>query len=151
MGVQLTRFSDLGLRVLMYLTQRAGPSPVTNAEIASQFRVPHNHLVKVVHKLGRLGWVETQRGRNGGLRLGVDPTLLRLGRVVRALEGTTQLVDCQDPPCVLRQHCLLKGVLDAGLESFYEELDRHTLAAICESGTGAALLTLRRKYDAARA
>jgi len=144
--MQLTRFADLGLRVLMYLTHERPDAPVTNAEIASQFQVPHNHVIKVVHKLGKLGWVETQRGRGGGLRLAVPATSLRLGDVLRQLEPTRALVDCDSPPCVLRQRCSLKGVLDDALGAFYAKLNESTLAELTKSRTAAALLTLHRKY-----
>ncbi len=144
--MQLTRFTDLGLRVLLYVSQHDRPSPVTSAEIASQFAVPHNHVIKVVHKLGQLGWIRTQRGRTGGVRLGAAPESLRLGEVVRALEELTQLVDCGDPPCVLRGNCLLKGVLDEGLGAFYAALNRYTVADMLKKRTRAALLTLHRKY-----
>ena len=147
--MQLTRFTDLGLRVLMYLTQHHGDAPVTNAEIAAQFQVPHNHVIKVVHRLAKLGWVDTQRGRHGGLRLAASADELRLGRVLRALEQVDQLVDCEHPPCVLRNRCLLKGVLDRALEAFYDRMDEHTLADVCKSRTGAALVTLHRKYEPA--
>src|SRR4051794_4907145 len=85
-AMQLTRFTDLGLRVLMYLTQPERVDAVTNAEIADQFAVPHNHVIKVVHKLGKLGWIRTQRGRGGGIVLGVSAATLRLGDVLRGLE-----------------------------------------------------------------
>jgi len=149
--MQLTRFSDLGLRTLMYLVQHDRVDPVTSAEISSQFVVPHNHVIKVVHKLGKLGWVETLRGRNGGLRLAADPAQLRLGQVVRALEASSQLVDCHTPPCVLRSGCQLKGVLDDALAAFYASLDQHTLADVTSRRTAALLTTLRRKYPHASA
>jgi Rrf2 family transcriptional regulator, nitric oxide-sensitive transcriptional repressor len=126
--MQLTRFADLGLRVLMYLTHERRELPVTNAEIASQFEVPHNHVIKVVHKLGKLGWVETTRGRGGGL------------------EPTHSLVDCDTPPCVLRQRCSLKSALDQALAAFYASLNEHTLAELCRNRTGNVLVTLLRKY-----
>jgi Rrf2 family transcriptional regulator, nitric oxide-sensitive transcriptional repressor len=144
--MQLTRFADLGLRVLMYLTHERPDAPVTNAEIASQFQVPHNHVIKVVHKLGKLGWVDTQRGRGGGLRLAVPAESLRLGDVLRGLEPTPSLVDCDDPPCVLRQRCSLKGALDDALDAFYANLNQHTLAELCRNRTANVLLTLHRKY-----
>ena len=144
--MQLTRFADLGLRVLMYLTHEQRETPVTNAEIASQFQVPHNHVIKVVNKLGKLGWVEAQRGRGGGLRLRVPASSLRLGKVLRALESTLPLVDCDAPPCVLRQRCSLKGVLDAAQKAFFDKLDEHTLADLAESRTSSVLVTLHRKY-----
>lgn len=144
--MQLTRFTDLGLRVLMYLTQHERLEPVTNAELASQFQVPHNHVIKVVHRLGKLGWVDTQRGRNGGLRLAAGAETLRLGTILRTLEGTPELVDCDEPPCVLKGRCLVKSALNAGLASFYAKLDEYSLADVAESRTGAALVTLHRKY-----
>jgi Rrf2 family nitric oxide-sensitive transcriptional repressor len=144
--MQLTRFTDLGLRVLMYMTQHNRPDPVTNAELASQFETPHNHVIKVVNRLAKLGWVETQRGRRGGLRLSVRPADLRLGLALRALEQTEQLVDCNHPPCVLKSRCLLKGALDEALEAFYQKMDERTLADVCRSRTGSALVTLHRKY-----
>lgn len=144
--VQLTRFADLGLRVLMYLTHEQRETPVTNAEIASQFQVPHNHVIKVVNRLGKLGWVDAQRGRGGGLRLRVPASSLHLGKVLRALESPRPLVDCDVPPCVLRQRCSLKGALDAAQKAFYDKLDEHSLADLAHSRTGAALVTLHRKY-----
>jgi len=144
--MQLTRFTDLGLRVLMYLTQPSRVDPVTNAEIATQFEVPHNHVIKVVHRLGVLGWVRTQRGRNGGIALGVPAEQLRIGDVMRALEETDQLVDCAKPPCPLRGGCLLKHALDAGLASFYETMNRYTLADVVSSATSSKLVTLHRRY-----
>jgi Rrf2 family nitric oxide-sensitive transcriptional repressor len=146
--MQLTRFADLGLRVLMYLTHERPDSPVTNAEIASQFQVPHNHVIKVVNKLGKLGWVDTQRGRGGGLRLAVPATSLRLGDVLLGLEATRSVVDCEDPPCVLKQRCSLKGALDQALASFYSTLNEYTLAELCRNRTASALITLHRKYAA---
>lgn len=146
--MQLTRFTDLGLRVLMYLSEEDRPEPVTNAEIAAQFQVPHNHVIKVVHKLGKLGWVATQRGRNGGLRLGVAAEQLRLGQVLRALESASELVNCDEPPCVLKGRCMVKGALNAGLAAFYAKMDEYTLADVCKQRTGAALVSLRRKYIA---
>lgn len=144
--MQLTRFSDFGLRVLMYLSQHDRAQPVTIAEIASQFNVPHNHLVKVVNKLGKLGWVATLRGRGGGLRLAVPPDQLRLGTVLRGLEGSTELIHCDEPPCVLSGRCILKRALDAGLQAFYRQMDEYTLADVCAHRTGEAIVTLHRNY-----
>ena len=144
--MQLTRFADLGLRVLMYLTHERPDAPVTNAEIASQFQVPHNHVIKVVNKLGKLGWVETQRGRGGGLRLAVPAASLRIGEILLGLEPTRSVVDCEEPPCVLRHRCSLKSALDEALDAFYDKLNEYTLAELCRSRTASALLTLHRKY-----
>lgn len=144
--MQLTRFSDLGLRVLMYLSHADREELVTIAEIATQFQIPHNHLIKVVNRLGKLGWILAARGRNGGLRLARPADTIRLGTVLREMEETTQLVDCDAPLCALSGHCLLKGALNAGLEAFYAKMDEYTLADVCKNGTGTAILTMHRHF-----
>lgn len=144
--MQLTRFSDLGLRVLMYLAHQDRPEPVTIAEIATQFQVPTNHLTKVVNKLGHLGWVSTLRGRHGGLRLAQAPTQIRVGEVVQQMEGHEALIDCAGLDCVLTGRCLLNGALNAALRAFYDELNRHTLADVCGKRTGEAIIQLHRQF-----
>lgn len=144
--MQLTRFSDLGLRVLMYLAHHDRTDPVTIAEIAAQFQVPTNHLTKVVNKLGHLGWVSTLRGRHGGLRLARAATDIRVGEVVRQMEGHEQLIDCAGLDCVLTGRCLLQGALNAALRAFYDELNRHTLADVCAKRTGEAIIQLHRQF-----
>jgi Rrf2 family nitric oxide-sensitive transcriptional repressor len=144
--MQLTRFSDLGLRVLMYLAHLDRPEPVTIAEIATQFQVPTNHLTKVVNKLGHLGWVSTLRGRHGGLRLARPAEQIRVGEVVRQMEGHEQLVDCAGLACVLSGQCLLQGALNAALRAFYDELNRHTLADVCTKRTGEAIIQMHRQF-----
>lgn len=126
--MQLTRFTDIGLRVLMYLTQPERDDPVTISEIADQFDISRNHLVKVVHFMAQHGWIITTRGKGGGLALAMQPCEYRMGQVVRSLEGTTALVNCNEPACGLRMGCNLRGVLAKALQEFYGFLDQYTLA-----------------------
>jgi Rrf2 family nitric oxide-sensitive transcriptional repressor len=145
--MRITRFSDIGLRVLIYLS-RAGEdrAPATVAEIASQFAIPVNHLVKVVGHLARAGWIQAIRGRNGGLRLCVDPSALRIGTVLRELEGDAELVDCEAQQCGLRQDCLLRNALSAGLRAFYDTMNGYTLADITKGGTGEQIVRMHRTF-----
>jgi Rrf2 family nitric oxide-sensitive transcriptional repressor len=145
--MRLTRFSDIGLRVLIYL-ERAGerPHPVTVAEIASQFAIPQNHLVKVVGHLARAGWVRALRGRNGGLRLAADPHRLTVGQVLRELEGDDELVDCEATRCALSLDCQLRGILKSGMRAFYAELDRYTLAHVTEGSTGEQIVRMHTMF-----
>jgi Rrf2 family nitric oxide-sensitive transcriptional repressor len=147
--MQLTRFTDLGMRVLMYLANVDGSrqGAVTIAEIAAQYQVPHNHMIKVVSKLSKLGWVAAVRGRKGGLTLGIDARLLTLGRVLRELEHCEELIDCGGGNCTLHGHCLLKGALDVALDAFFAALDRYSLADLAGSDTGVAIINLYRQYD----
>ena len=145
--MRLTRFSDIGLRVLIYLAH-AGErcSAVTVAEIASQFDIPVNHLVKVVGHLARSGWVTATRGRNGGLRLAADPASLTVGAVLRELEGDTELIDCEGDACLLRADCQLRAALKAGMKAFYEAMDSYTLARITQGATGEQIVRMHRNF-----
>lgn len=145
--MRLTRFSDIGLRVLIYLA-RAGEDrgPVTVAELATQFGVPANHLVKIVGHLNKVGWVKATRGRNGGLRLATDAAALRIDAVLRELEGDTELADCEGSDCVLRQDCRLRGALATGMRAFYDAMNGFTLAQITDGSTGEQIVRMHRRY-----
>ncbi|MEQ1142879.1 RrF2 family transcriptional regulator [Acinetobacter soli] len=124
--MQLNKFTDYALRILMYVS-RPSEFPYTIADIAKDLRVSQNHLVKVVHFMGKQEWIITTRGKGGGLRLNPKALEIRLGHIVRILQGDHQIVECHEPPCVMRAHCGLKGILDQALEQFYVSLDQHTL------------------------
>lgn len=81
--MHLTRFTDLSLRVLMYLTYRNRTSLVTVNELAQKFQWSRNHIVKVAHFLHLQGWIASFRGRSGGLKLAKDPSEYRIGEIVR--------------------------------------------------------------------
>jgi len=142
--MQLTHFTDLGLRVLMYLSHQGRETPVTISEIAERFAVSRNHLVKVVHFMAQHGWLLTTRGKGGGLALAREAGSYRLGAVIRVLEDITEVIDCAEPPCALRGRCQLKSMMDQALDAFFEVLDRYTLADAVASPTGEAIVTLHR-------
>lgn len=128
--MRLTRYSDYSLRVLIYLALRAGHR-ATVEEVAESYGISRAHLTKVVHALGRAGFVETIRGRGGGLRLSRSPDAINVGDVVRHTEGRMDLVECFDPEtssCRIEPACALRGVLEEALDAFLATLDEHTLA-----------------------
>jgi Rrf2 family nitric oxide-sensitive transcriptional repressor len=128
--VQLTRYSDYALRVLIYLAVHRGRL-VTIEEIARGYGISRAHLMKVVHELGRCGYVETVRGRRGGLRLGRPPEDIGVGEVMRSTEGRMALVECFEPEqneCPIEPACRLRLVLHEALSAFLAVLDRYTLA-----------------------
>ena len=142
--MQITRFTDLGLRVLMYLAARP-EAMATIHEIAQQFDISRNHLVKVVHRLGQLQLIATTRGKGGGMALARAPGEYRLGDVLRQLEDNPTLIDCASPPCVIRPGCQLKAALDDALQAFFSRLDQYTLEDVLRPPTGASLITLRER------
>jgi Rrf2 family transcriptional regulator, nitric oxide-sensitive transcriptional repressor len=128
--MQLTQFSDYSLRVLLYLTARPErwvPLP----EISRAYGVSHNHMAKVAQLLLERGYVESLRGRTGGLRLAKPPSQINVGSVVRATEPHFDLVECFDAKtntCPIDPVCGLKGALVSAQKAFLQELDRFTLA-----------------------
>ena len=130
--MHLTRFSDNALRCLMVLgleSDRAVPVP----EIATRMGMSYEHLVKIVQRLVALGYVETARGRSGGVRLAIDPASLRLGTLLRQTEENLSLVECFDPThqsCPIAPACRLAPILDQALDAFFAVLDAKTLADV---------------------
>jgi len=147
--MQINKFTDLSLRVLMYLTQEVRDTPVTISEISQQFNVPRNHLIKIVTRLNKLNWISATRGRNGGLKLAVHSNNLKLGDVIKELENTSALINCDDPPCVLNGGCQLKTILDTGLKYFYQEMNKYSLQDIVDHRTQQVVIKMHRQYVAA--
>jgi Rrf2 family nitric oxide-sensitive transcriptional repressor len=127
--MQLTRYADYSLRVLIHLA--VTPKPLaTIQEIAGAYGISHAHLMKVVQHLSALGLVETVRGRSGGLRLARPPEDVNVGRLVRDTEENLALVECfrDDGHCAIESMCLLRRALHEALDAFLAVLDRYTLA-----------------------
>lgn len=130
--MRLTQWTDYTLRVLMYCAASVQRnSPVTITEIAESHAISRSHLTKIVQELAACGWLETTRGRGGGMRLLVPAEKIGLGEVVRATETDFAMVECFDQAsnaCRLSQHCRLKSVLDEATQSYLAVLDGFTLA-----------------------
>ena len=127
--MHLTRFSDNALRCLMLLGLESGRA-VPVPEIAARMRISYEQLVKIVQKLAALGYVETVRGRKGGVKLAVDPASVHLGALIRQVEENLALVDCFDAErstCPIAPACRLTSVLDEALSAFFKVLDKRTL------------------------
>jgi Rrf2 family nitric oxide-sensitive transcriptional repressor len=130
--MQVTQFTDYAIRTLIYLGGQ-GDRRSTVDEIATHMRVSASHLTKVVHRLGRLGVVETLRGRRGGLRLHLAPAEISLGWLFRQTEDNLALADCFQSSgcdCPLAGNCRMTGILQEALKAFLTVLDRHTLSEL---------------------
>lgn len=140
--MRLTTMTDYAVRLLMYVAQR--PERLcTIAEIAKAYGISEAHLMKVTHQLGLQGWIETQRGKGGGMRLAHAPQDINLAAVVRSMEPDFHVVECFSTgnTCVLTGNCRLTGVLDEALNSFLAHLQRYTLADILPTAAGPASQT----------
>lgn len=148
--MQLTRFSDYALRLLMYVARADGSRPITIAEVGQQFEISHHHLVKVAARLSKLGWVTATRGRHGGLELGPQAQQLTIGTILRELEGHKPVIDCDNPPCALNGNCRLRRALDDAEQAFYGALDTVTLADVTGNQTAESIIRLHRDFMSRR-
>ncbi|MBW4718563.1 RrF2 family transcriptional regulator [Saccharothrix obliqua] len=138
--MQLTRATDIALRVLMLTATRSGLSTVD--DLATALAVPRNHLAKVVQKLAHRGLLVTVRGRSGGLRIAPEALQWTVGQVVRDFEGQAEVVDCDEVPCPLRGACRLRGALRRAHAAFLAELDDVPLHSLVGPPTGDLLAAL---------
>ncbi len=128
--MRLTRFTDYGLRTLIFLAVR--PEQLASiAEIAAAYRISESHMTKVIHALGKAGLIETLRGRHGGLRLARPAAKIGLGDVVRATEPEIALVECQTgADCAIGDVCRLRAIMDEAAGALFGVLDRYTVADV---------------------
>lgn len=139
--MHLTLYTDYSLRLLLYLSLK--PEGATIAQVAKDYNISRNHLVKVAHALGVKGYIQTFRGRTGGLKLARDPESINVGRVVRDMEPNFYLVECfhaEKNRCVITPACDLKRVLYEAHTAFLKTLDAYTLGDL--STQREALLSL---------
>ena len=139
--MRMTLHTDYGLRMLTYLAAHPGRS-CTVGEIAETYGLSRNHLLKVALKLGRNGFVETTRGRAGGLRLARAPAAIGIGAAVRCLEEDFALVECFNGGggCIIAPACRLKGIFGEALAAYMAVLDTYTLQAAVENSSALRLL-----------
>jgi Rrf2 family nitric oxide-sensitive transcriptional repressor len=144
--MRLTLQTSYSLRLLIYLAVR-GDGLATVADVAESYGISRHHLTKVAHRLGLDGYIETTRGRKGGLRLARAAAAMNLGEVVRRIEPDFAVMPCMEPvdaPCPLRPHCALRAAMDRARDAFLAVLDSYTLDQLASPGAEMrALLGIR--------
>ena len=133
--MRLTTFTDYSLRVLMYVAAHP-EGRATIAEIAGAYDISEHHLTKVVHFLGKEGYLENLRGRGGGMRLARTPTDINVGQVVQLTEGSDVPAECFERDtncCAITSDCKLKFALSEAVDAFYECLRQYTLEDVVKN------------------
>ncbi len=141
--MNITRFTDYSLRVLIYLAVHDGKLS-TIKEIAESYDISKNHLMKVVQELNVKGVVKAIRGKNGGIKLAKSANDINIGELVRQIEQGENLVECfgNNNQCVITPACQLKNIFAIALESFFKKLDEFTLADLLSNNTGKEIINL---------
>lgn len=127
--MQLTLYSDYSLRVLIYLS-KTDKKISTITDISEFYKISRNHLVKVVHRLAQLGYIISIQGKGGGIKLAKDPSEIKVGEVIRKTEPNFYMVECfneKENRCVITDVCRLKGILNQGMEAFFNVIDQYTI------------------------
>lgn len=129
--MRLTVYTDYALRMMMYLGLNTH-GLATISEISEAYDISRAHLMKITHELGQKGFIKTVRGRQGGIRLAREATLISIGDIVRACEPDFAIVPCLEPGaqivCVIQPACVLKRALSSAAAAFLDVLDGYTLA-----------------------
>ncbi|USG60166.1 Rrf2 family transcriptional regulator [Sneathiella marina] len=127
--MRLNTQTDYALRLLMHLAVNPG-TLVTIAEVSEHYGISKNHLMKIAQTLGQLGYIDTVRGRAGGLRLAYPAARINVGTIVRHIEGDFALVECfagRDGTCRITAACRLSSVLKQAVEAFLQVLDQYSV------------------------
>lgn len=127
--MELTKFSDYSLRMLLYLGLHEKRN-VSLLEISEAYSISRNHLVKIAKHLSDLEVIMTVRGKGGGIQLAQPHDKINIGEIVRSTEGHIPLVECFNPDtnkCCIISSCTLKGILKKAEQAFYKELDKYSL------------------------
>ena len=130
--MQISKFTDYAFRSLIYLARNRDETATVD-KLAKYLEVSEHHMKKVIHKLAKTGYIISTKGRNGGLKLGLEPSEINLGKVLVATEDNLNLVECMANPklCpLMTNNCNLKGILSKSLQAFINELSKYTLEDI---------------------
>jgi len=147
--MQLTRFTDLGMRAMMLLASgEAADHRVTSRVIAVGANASENHVAKAVSRLVDLGMVSARRGRVGGLTLTDAGRQASIGSLIRNLESDRDIIECEGAdPCPLIAGCRLRRALAQAKEAFYRELDRYTITDLVKGTSLPLTLGLPAQLD----
>jgi|SRR5579883_940032 Rrf2 family nitric oxide-sensitive transcriptional repressor len=147
--MRLTLHTDYALRVLIQAGLNDGALTTIN-DIAESFGISKHHLMKVVNDLSQKGYLDTIRGRNGGIRLKRKPRDINIGRVVRDTEDRLDVIEClsRNGYCRIERACILRDALREATDAFLAVLDGYTLADLIKPRKALSLLLLDRQIPA---
>lgn len=130
--MQLSKFTDYAFRALIYLAKNQNEN-CTIDKLADELNISTHHLKKVINKLAKTEYIISTKGRNGGLKLGLLPEEINLGKVLLLTEENLSLVECMHKSGVcplINNDCKLKNIICKSLNEFLKEMSNFTLRDI---------------------
>lgn len=130
--MQLTKFTDYSLRILIYMSEHPDQLCTIN-EMAKWYGISKTHLVKVAHNLVKLGYIKSTQGKGGGLHLNREAQEINIGQLIRDIEPNFYIAECFDRErnsCRITETCKLKHILHEAADQFFNVLNKHTLDTI---------------------
>ena len=125
--MQLTRHTDYGIRILIYLALLPKEDKASIDKISTLYGISRNNVNKIVHQLGMAKIIETRRGKGGGFFLEQSPENINIGDLVMLLENTLDVIDCEKQECRILPACSFKGIINEASLAFIEVLKKYTL------------------------
>ena len=124
----LSKFTDYSFRILIYLSHNEGKL-FTVDELANALNLSSHHIKKIIYRLAKNGYISSSKGRNGGIKLGMSPKDINLGKLLQVTEDNLNLVEClsNNNTCNLNNSCKLKPVINNALNLFIAEFYKYTL------------------------
>jgi len=130
--MHLTRHTDYGIRVLIYLALLPKNEKASIDTISTLYNISRNNVNKIVHQLGKAEILETQRGKGGGFFLKLSPESINIGDMIILLENSLEIVDCETQKCRILPACKFKSILNEAKNAFIDTLNKYTLADLME-------------------
>ncbi|MDF2940969.1 MAG: hypothetical protein K0R66_1611 [Gammaproteobacteria bacterium] len=128
--MQLNKQTDYALRVLLFLGTYPQGQLATIDMISEKFHIARNHLIKIVSKLAKLQYIETIKGKGGGMKISPGTLQIKLNEIIANFEPTFEVIDCDHNDCPIRGFCRLKRTLDLASAAFLAVLSQYTLAQL---------------------
>jgi len=130
--MHLTRHTDYGMRILIYLALLPKNEKASIDTISALYDISRNNVNKIVHQLGKENIIETQRGKGGGFFLKLAPEKIQIGDMIILMENSLEIIDCETQKCRIVAACKFKGILNEAKKSFIDTLNKYTLADLME-------------------
>ncbi len=122
--------SQYGLRAMIYLAN-CHKKISSLKSISQKEGISFDYLEKIISKLEKAGLIKAKKGAKGGYFLAKSPKKIKIGEIIRSLEGERGLVKCvtkKGIKCPLEKKCLAKNFWGKIQESLNSISNSITLA-----------------------